>query len=165
MGDVGSDYFVGFVFKRIKCKQPPKIALSKLLIVYSEFYRDFWFLKPIKQDSMYKVYGDIISGNCYKVKLVMHLLDIEHEWVHVDILKGETKTENFKQINPNGKIPSLELPDGRFLWESNAILNYLAAGSNYLPNEAFEYAKVLQWQFFEQYSHEPYIATARFISK
>lgn len=112
-----------------------------------------------------KIYGDIQSGNCYKVKLLASLLDIEHEWIHVDILEGETNTREFLSKNPNGKIPLLELEDGHYLWESNAILNYLAEGSEFLPVDNFERAKVLQWQFFEQYSHEPYIAVARYIAK
>ncbi len=95
----------------------------------------------------------------------MALLDIEHEWIAIDILKGDTQTDLFKRKNPNGKIPTLELDDGSFLWESNAILNYLAEGTSYLPSDRFKRAKVLQWQFFEQYSHEPYIAVARFINK
>jgi glutathione S-transferase len=112
-----------------------------------------------------KVFGDIRSGNCYKIKLLCSILDIGHEWIHVDILAGATRTPDFLAKNPNGKIPLLELDDGRFLAESNAILNYLAAGSELLPADNFTRALVLQWQFFEQYSHEPYIATARFIAK
>jgi glutathione S-transferase len=114
---------------------------------------------------MYKVFGDMLSGNCYKIKLLMQFLDIEHEWVHVDILIGATHTDEFKAMNPNARIPVIELGNGNYLWESNAILNYLAEGTNYLPSEKYERAKVLQWQFFEQYSHEPYIATARYINK
>lgn len=112
---------------------------------------------------MYKVYGDRLSGNCYKVKLMLELLGLAYEWVEVDILKGETQTEAFLAMNPNGKIPVLELEDGTFLWESNAILNFLADGSKFLPSEPRLRTQVLQWQFFEQYSHEPYVAVARFI--
>ena len=112
---------------------------------------------------MLKVYGDYRSGNCYKVKLALHLLDIPYEWVAVDILKGETRSEAFLAKNPNGKIPVLELEDGTFLWESNAILNFLADGSEFIPNEPRLRTQMLQWQFFEQYSHEPYVAVARFI--
>ena len=114
---------------------------------------------------MIKIYGDIQSGNCYKIKLLCSLLQIEHEWIHVDILTGDTKQEAFLSKNPNGKIPLLALPDGRYLTESNAIMNYLATGSDLLPNDHFDLAKVQQWQFFEQYSHEPFIAVARFIAK
>lgn len=112
-----------------------------------------------------KIYGDIQSGNCYKVKLLTSILGIPHEWIHVDILKKETSTEAFLLKNPNGKIPMLELDDGRVLVESNAILNYLAVGTELLSQEPFEYAIIQQWQFFEQYSHEPFIAVARFIAK
>lgn len=111
---------------------------------------------------MLKVYGDLRSGNCYKVKLLLHLLDMEHEWIHVDILNAQTHTDEFKAINPNAKIPALVLGNGDALWESNAILNYLAEGTAYLPLDKFGRAQVLQWQFFEQYSHEPYIAVARY---
>lgn len=114
---------------------------------------------------MYKVYGDIQSGNCYKIKLLMSLLGIEHEWLHVDILAGETHTEEFKKLNPNTRIPVLVLPDGQVLSESNAILNYLADGTEFLPADRLLRAQVLKWQFFEQYSHEPFIATARYINK
>jgi glutathione S-transferase len=116
-----------------------------------------------------RVYGDIRSGNCYKIKLVLGHLgrvqDTDYQWVHIDILAGDSRTPEFLARNPNGRIPVLELDDGRYLSESNAILNYLADGSRYLPNEAYTRAEVLKWQFFEQYSHEPYIATARFIAK
>ena len=114
---------------------------------------------------MIKVYGDIQSGNCYKIKLLCSLLQIEHEWIHIDILAGDTKQEAFLSKNPNGKIPLLALSNNRYLTESNAIMNYLAAGSDLLPTDNFELAKVQQWQFFEQYSHEPFIAVARFIAK
>ncbi|ARU88691.1 glutathione S-transferase family protein [Pseudomonas sp. M30-35] len=112
---------------------------------------------------MLKVYGDYRSGNCYKVKLMLNLLGIPYEWIAIDILKGETQTEAFLAKNPNGKIPVLEFEDGTCLWESNAILNYLANDSEFLPTEPRLRTQVLQWQFFEQYSHEPSIAVARFI--
>jgi glutathione S-transferase len=114
---------------------------------------------------MYKIFGDMLSGNCYKIKLLMQFLSIKHEWIHVDILASETHAEEFKRMNPNERIPVIELGDGKYLWESNAILNYFAEGTEFLPKEKYERAKVLQWQFFEQYSHEPYIATARYINK
>lgn len=112
-----------------------------------------------------KIYGDIQSGNCYKIKLLTSLLDIDHDWIEVDILAKETHSESFLMKNPTGKIPLLELDDGRFISESNAILNYLASGTSLDVSDPYEKAKVLQWQFFEQYSHEPYIAVARFIAK
>ena len=113
---------------------------------------------------MMKIYGDKRSGNCYKIQLTCALLDLDYEWIDVDILAGEAGTDEFRKMNPNGKIPLLALDD-RYLSESNAIINFLAHGSPLLPDEPFLLAKVQQWQFFEQYSHEPYIAVARFIEK
>ncbi|WP_417330588.1 glutathione S-transferase family protein [Halomonas cupida] len=110
------------------------------------------------------LYGDSRSGNCYKIKLLAALLDIRLVWIGIDILAGDTHNDDFLGRNPNGKIPLLELDDGQFLAESNAILNYLAEGTDWLPSDRLARAQVLQWQFFEQYSHEPYIAVARFIS-
>lgn len=112
---------------------------------------------------MLTVYGDSQSGNCYKIKLLLSLMGRPHRWKHVDILAGQTREPKFLARNLNGKIPVLELPDGRTLAESNAILYYLAQGSAWLPDDSFERAQVLQWQCFEQYSHEPYIAVARYI--
>lgn len=111
-----------------------------------------------------KIYGDGRSGNCYKLQLLMSLLGRDYEWVPVNILAGETQTEAFKQLNPNGKIPLLVTAEGDTLSESNAILNYLAEGSQLLPEDPWQRALVLQWQFFEQYSHEPFIAVARYIN-
>jgi glutathione S-transferase len=108
------------------------------------------------------VYGDIYSGKCYKVKLVLCRLGLAHEWQHVDILQGESRTPAFLALNPNGRIPVLVDAD-RVLCESNAIVHYLASGSALLPTDRFLHAQVLQWQFFEQYSHEPCIATSRYI--
>lgn len=113
---------------------------------------------------MYRIYGDRLSGNCYKVQLLLEHLGVAYEWIDIDILRGETKTASFIERNPGGKIPVLEREDGSCLSESNAILNYLGYETPYLPNDAWTRAKVLQWQFFEQYSHEPYIAVARFIA-
>lgn len=110
-----------------------------------------------------KLYGDQQSGNCYKVQLLLDLLQRPYEWQAVDILAGQTQTEAFLRLNPHGKIPLLVLDTGCCLSESNAILNYLAAGSAFLPEDKLLRAQILQWQFFEQYSHEPYIAVARFI--
>ena len=112
-----------------------------------------------------KIYGDTQSGNCYKVQLVCQLLNIDHQWIDADILAGDTKSDDFLKKNPNGKIPLLELDSGETLSESNAIINYLAFGSDLYPNDRLAQARVLQWQFFEQYSHEPFIAVARFINK
>lgn len=112
-----------------------------------------------------KVYGDTRSGNCYKIKLICAILDIDLEWINIDVLSNETQAPEFLEKNPNGKIPILELDDGRYISESNAILNYLSEGSALSPNEVYDKIKVLQWQFFEQYSHEPFIAVARSIVK
>ena len=117
-----------------------------------------------RQQPLLRVYGDMYSGNCYKIALLMNHLDIAHEWQHIDIMKGESRTPAFIARNANGRVPVLELPDGRCLAESNAILNFLASGSPLLPDDPWLRAQVLQWQFFEQYSHEPYIATARYIA-
>lgn len=112
-----------------------------------------------------KIYGDGLSGNCYKIQLLCSLLNLEYQWVEIDVLAGDTQTDTFLAKNPNGKIPLLELDDGQIISESNAILNYLASGTDYLSDDNYLRAKVLQWQFFEQYSHEPYIAVARYIAK
>lgn len=112
-----------------------------------------------------RLYGDSLSGNCYKIKLLAAVLEIELDWIHIDILAGETRTPDFLKRNPTAKIPVLECDDGRYLFESNAILNFLATDTEFLSKDVFEYAKIQQWQFFEQYSHEPYIAVARYIAK
>lgn len=112
---------------------------------------------------MLTLYGDAFSGNCYKIQLLLHLIERPYEWHAVDILKGETRSAAFLALSPNGRVPVIELYDGRTLWESNAILSYLAEGSPFLPADPFQRAQVLQWQNFEQYSHEPYIATSRYI--
>lgn len=112
---------------------------------------------------MLRVYGDHNSGNCYKVKLLLTQLDIPFEWIDIDILKNQSRTPEFLAKNPNGKIPTLETEDGRYLPESNAILCYLSEATPLLPDDNWERAQVLRWLFFEQYSHEPYIATSRYI--
>ena len=111
---------------------------------------------------MLKLYDFLESGNGYKVRLMLKFLNLPYDLILKDILKGETRTEDFLAINPNGRIPALQLEDGRCLAESNAILFYLAEGTDFLPSDKFERAEVLQWMFFEQYSHEPYLAVARF---
>lgn len=112
---------------------------------------------------MLKVYGDVYSGNCFKVKLILKQLNQPVDWIHVNTLEKETRTPEFLAKNPNGRIPLLELDNGVLLAESNAILHYLADGSAFLPDDRLARAQVLQWMFFEQYSHEPFIATARYI--
>lgn len=108
------------------------------------------------------VYGDPISGNCQKVRWVAAHLGFAAEWRDVDLSKGETRTPEFLAMNPDGRVPILVLDDGRVLAESNAIISYLARGSALVPEEPFARAKMLQWLFWEQYSHEPYIAVRRF---
>ena len=113
----------------------------------------------------FKLYGDHRSGNCYKVALILLLTGRSFEWAETDIIKQSTRTPEFLEMNPNGKVPVLQLPDGQTMAESNAMLLYLAEGSPYLPTDAWQRALVYQWLFFEQYSHEPYIAVARFLVK
>ncbi|MFC4250301.1 glutathione S-transferase family protein [Sinimarinibacterium flocculans] len=111
---------------------------------------------------MYTLHGMTGSGNCYKPALLMTQLGIAFRWIEVDLLQGATRTPAFLALNPNGKVPLLELPDGRRLAESNAMLCYLAEGTPLLPADRYARAKVFEWLFFEQYSHEPFIATVRF---
>ena len=108
-----------------------------------------------------KLYDYLPSGNGYKVRLLLAQLGHRFTLIEKDITKGETRTPEFLALNPNGRIPLLELDDGRHLPESDAILFYLAEGTPFLPAERFARADVLRWMFFEQYSHEPYIAVAR----
>ena len=103
------------------------------------------------------------SGNGYKCRLLLHQLGVPFRLVERDIMQGETRTPEFLAKNPNGRIPALELADGTVLAESNAILFYFAEGTPFLPEDRLGRAQVLQWLFFEQYSHEPFIAVARFI--
>jgi glutathione S-transferase len=109
-----------------------------------------------------KLYDFLSSGNAYKVRLLLHQLEIPFERVEMNILEGATRTPEFLAKNPNGRIPTLELDDGTILTESNAILFYLADGTPHLPGDRLTRARVLQWLFFEQYEHEPNIATVRF---
>ena len=105
------------------------------------------------------------SGNGYKVRLLLAQLGLRYEWTELDIDAGKTRTPEFLKRNPNGRIPTLELDDGTHLAESNAILWYLAEGTPFVPGDRLGRAQVLQWMFFEQYSHEPYVATPRYIVK
>ncbi len=109
------------------------------------------------------IYGDKRSGNCYKLQLAAGLLGIEYDWHDVDILKGESRSADFLALNPAGEIPLVVLDDGRRLSESNAIINYFAEGTPLAPIDAYHRATIQQWQFWEQYNHEPRIAVARFI--
>ena len=111
---------------------------------------------------MLRLYDNLISGNGYKVRLLLIQLGLPFERVETDIFKGESRTPEFLARNPNGRIPTLRLDDGGYLAESNAILCYLAEDSAFWPAERRARAETLQWLFFEQYSHEPYIAVLRF---
>lgn len=111
---------------------------------------------------MIRLYDYLPSGNGYKVRLLLTQLGIPFERIELDILKGTTRTPEFLQKNLNGRIPVVELEDGGFLAESNAILFYFAEGTPFLPADRWQRAQALQWLFFEQYSHEPNIATSRF---
>jgi glutathione S-transferase len=112
---------------------------------------------------MIKVYGMSLSGNCHKVRMVLEALRLPYRWIEIDPGKGETRTREFLDRNPNGKVPVVEVEPGVYLPESNAIVCYLAEGSPLLPDERLSRARVLAWLFFEQYSHEPYIAVARYL--
>ena len=110
-----------------------------------------------------RVWGDVYSGNCFKVMLLLKQLHQPYEWIHVSILDKETRTPEFLAMNPNGRIPLLQTQGGVYLAESNAILHYLADGTPLVPADRMAHAQVLQWMFFEQYSHEPFIAAARYL--
>jgi glutathione S-transferase len=109
-----------------------------------------------------KVYGDTNSGNCLKGKWVCDRLALPYDWIAVDTLKGDTRTAEFLKLNGAGQVPTIELDDGRTLAQSNAIIRYLARGSHLIPQDAFAQGKMDEWLFWEQYSHEPFIAVCRF---
>ena len=109
-----------------------------------------------------KIFGDSNSGNCLKVKWVCDRLSLPYRWIDIDTMKGETRTPEFLKLNGAGQVPAIELDDGRTLAQSNAIIRYLARGSDLIPKDAFSAAKMDEWLFWEQYSHEPYIAVCRF---
>jgi glutathione S-transferase len=108
------------------------------------------------------LYNSQVSGNCYKVRLLFAHLGIDYERREMDVLDRSNRREVLGALNPALRIPTLVLDDGRTLGESNAIIFHFAEGTQYLPEDSFQRAQVLQWLFFEQYSHEPYIAVARF---
>jgi glutathione S-transferase len=108
------------------------------------------------------VHGDTRSGNCLKVKWTADHLGLAYDWLPVDIMKGESRTPAFLAKFPQGQVPAVELDDGRCLAQSNAIIRYLARGSALLPDDAFTQAKIDEWLYWEQYSHEPYVAVCRF---
>jgi glutathione S-transferase len=109
-----------------------------------------------------KIYGDDKSGNCLKVKWVCDRLALPYTWIDVDILKQETRSADFLRMNSAGQVPTIVLDDGRALAQSNAIIRYLARGSDLIPSDDYAVAKMDEWLFWEQYSHEPYIAVCRF---
>ena len=111
------------------------------------------------------ILGDKVSGNCLKVLWTARHLGLDHQWRDIDIMKGESRTSGFLALNPAGQVPVLLLDDGRALAQSNAILLYLAEGSALIPADAYARALMLEWMFWEQYSHEPYIGVARFQMK
>jgi glutathione S-transferase len=108
-----------------------------------------------------KIYGDLNSGNCLKVKWVCDRLALSYSWIAVDILKRESRSAEFLKLNGAGQVPVVEFDDGRTLAQSNAIIRYLGRGSDLIPSDAFAAAKMDEWLFWEQYSHEPYIAVCR----
>ncbi len=120
----------------------------------------------IQTETPFKLYADPRSGNCFKVWLLLGLLELPFQWVSVDILKRESHTAEFLRMNPQGMVPVLQLDSGTALAESNAILCYLAQRSLYLlPHEPLSQATVLQWLFFEQNNHEPYLAGVQFMTR
>jgi glutathione S-transferase len=123
---------------------------------------------PHRSISKLTLYGDSISGNCLKTKWTAEYLDFDHDWVEISVVEGGTRSDAFMQMNPSGQVPVMRLPDGRILPQSNAIILYLAeigGGSELIPTDPFEKAKMMSWLFWEQYSHEPYIAVRRFRKK
>ncbi len=119
---------------------------------------------PAHEITKLTLYGDSISGNCQKPRWTADYLDVEHDWIEIDILKGGTRTEEFLALNPVGQVPLARWPDGRVLPQSNAIMMYIAeeAGSDLIPANAFGRAQMNSWLFWEQYSHETSIAVRRF---
>jgi glutathione S-transferase len=109
-----------------------------------------------------KIHGDSNSGNCLKVKFVCDKLALPYSWIEIDTMKGGSRTPEFLRLNPWGQVPTVEFVDGRTLAQSNAIIRYLARGSDLIPTDAFAAAQMDAWLFWEQYSHEPYVAVARF---
>ena len=111
---------------------------------------------------MLVVHGDTRSGNCLKVRWLLEALRRDYRWVETDVMSGATRTAAFLALNPFGQVPLLVLEDGRSLAQSNAIILHLGEGTTFIPTDDYERARMLEWLFWEQYSHEPYIAVARF---
>ena len=112
--------------------------------------------------AMLQIHGDSISGNCLKVKWTADYLGLDYRWIETGVLNGDTRTPAFLALNPAGQVPVVVLADGRPLAQSNAIILYLAEGSALIPDDHYARAKMFEWLFWEQYSHEPYVAVARF---
>jgi glutathione S-transferase len=109
-----------------------------------------------------KIYGDINSGNCLKVKATADLLGLKYEWIPVDVVNGGAKTPAFLALNPQGQVPAVDFGGGQVLAQSNAIIRHIARGTKLLAEDAWTQAKIDEWLFWEQYSHEPYIAVCRY---
>jgi glutathione S-transferase len=111
---------------------------------------------------MIKIYGDSNSGNCLKVKWVCDRLALPYSWIEMNTMKGDTRTPEFLKLNGAGQVPTVLLDDGRALAQSNAIIRHLARGSDLVPTDGYDVAKMDEWMFWEQNSHEPFIAVCRF---
>ncbi len=111
---------------------------------------------------MLTVYGDIRSGNCLKVKWLLDRLGLDYRWVETDVMSGVTRSTEFLAMNPAGQVPAVVFDDGRALAQSNAIIGYFGEGTAYMPDDPWDRARMYEWLFWEQYSHEPYIAVVRF---
>ena len=109
-----------------------------------------------------QIYGDVVSGNCLKVKWTAQATGRPYVWIQTDVMQAQSRTPQFLALNPAGQVPLVVLEDGRPLAQSNAIITHLAEGSALIPVDAYDRAKMFEWMFWEQYSHEPYIAVARF---
>jgi glutathione S-transferase len=133
------------------------------LIIYSflPLIKNINFIQSLGMETL-RLFDFLPSGNCYKIRLLLTQLGIPFERINLDITKSETRNPDFLSKNPNGKVPILEVKPGQYLAESNAILIYLSEGTEYLPYDRWLRAQVLQWLFFEQFNHLPYIATPRF---
>jgi glutathione S-transferase len=120
---------------------------------------------PNRSITKLTLYGDQISGNCLKTKWTADFLGVDYDWVDISVMQGGTRSDAFMTMNPSGQVPVMRMPDGRILPQSNAIILYLAetnAGHDLIPTDAFQRAQMFSWMFWEQYSHEPYIAVRRF---
>ncbi len=114
-------------------------------------------------EAAFTLYGDRRSGNCLKIVFAADWLGLDYRFVDVDIMTGESRTPEFLAVNPAGQVPAVDFGDGKTLAQSNAVLLYLAENTALLPEDSFLRAKVNEWLFWEQYSHEPYVAVCRFL--